>query len=504
MAFAKTLIIRADASEQIGMGHLMRGIALGQAWKDMNGEVIFITACQNESMLTRLNQEQFIIHKLTKPYPDQSDWNCTRKILAKYRDSWVVLDGYHFDEKYQLQVKENGNELLVIDDMAHLKNYCADLILNQNLGAERIHYNCGPYTKMLLGSRYLLLRREFTQNKEPRVINKIGTRVLVTLGGSDLDNFTLKVIHALQEIHLPNIEATIVVGASNPHYCSLEAAAIESRIPIRLTHDATNMKDLMVKTDIAIASAGTTSWELLFLGTPSLLMIATANQCYSADQIGRSCAGINLGWIKDISEQNLTATISSLLQDYELRNKLNRISRLLIDKWGRQRVLNFMQKERVQKVSLRPVNLSDCHLIWEWTNDTIVRSGSFCSKPIPLKEHRKWFNERLGDLNSSLYIIIVDKIIPVGLIRFDKSGQGAEIGINIAATFRGCGYSYEAITMGSSYLFQESDIPRIYAHIKPDNIASLKAFNKAGYKTGNKLIFKGCDAIEMTLNRNEV
>ena len=53
------LIIRADANSRIGTGHLMRCLALAQAWKDSDGRVIFITACESAGLLQRLCGEGF-------------------------------------------------------------------------------------------------------------------------------------------------------------------------------------------------------------------------------------------------------------------------------------------------------------------------------------------------------------------------------------------------------------------------------------------------------------
>ena len=92
-----------------------------------------------------------------------------------------MLDGYHFRPSYQLRVKDSGHPLLVIDDMAHLDHYYADVVLNQNIHAEQLDYSCEPYARMLLGSRYVLLRREFWPWREwQREIPQVAHKVLVT------------------------------------------------------------------------------------------------------------------------------------------------------------------------------------------------------------------------------------------------------------------------------------------------------------------------------------
>jgi UDP-2,4-diacetamido-2,4,6-trideoxy-beta-L-altropyranose hydrolase len=339
----KHLIIRADVSPQIGTGHLMRCLALAQAWKDDGGKVIFITACQGEGLLQRLREEEFDIHLLARPHPDAGDWDRTKDILAAYPGAWVVLDGYHFDGVYQQWVKEAGHQLLVIDDMAHLRHYYADIVLNQNLSAERLYYSTESYTQLLLGTRYVLLRREFLAWKNwKREIPEVARYVLVTLGGSDPDNLTLKVIQALQEVKAPDLEVRVVVGASNPHAGELERVAGQCPIPIRLIHDAQNISELMAWADVAISSAGSTVWELLFLGTPTLVVILAANQRQIAEVVERQGVGGNLGRAENLSIQSLAESLILIANDSNWRRKISRSAQQVADGQGTQRVMPFL------------------------------------------------------------------------------------------------------------------------------------------------------------------
>lgn len=341
------LVIRVDASTQMGTGHLIRCLALAQAWKDAGDEVTFITACQSEGLLQRLREEEFDIHLLSCPYPDPSDWVYTKDVLASHPNSWVVLDGYHFDEVYQRWVKETGHRLLVIDDMAHLKHYYVDIVLNQNLHAEQLHYSCEPYTRLLLGSRYVLLRREFLAWRDwKREIPEVARRVLVTLGGGDPENHTLKVIQALQKVDIPGLEAIVVIGASNPHAEVLEAAIGQSRIPIRLIHDARNMPELMTWADMAVSSAGTTTWELLFLGTPTLFLVLADNQSNIAEQIESQEVGKSLGQAENITVQSLVESIASLAKGFNLRVRVSENARQIVDGQGGHRVLEALRETK--------------------------------------------------------------------------------------------------------------------------------------------------------------
>lgn len=243
----KTLIIRADADEKIGTGHLMRCLCLAKAW---NGPVKLITTCTNSELLSRWDnvQVQVIVDPLSLQYFTP--------------DSLVVLDGYSFDENY---IKQITNTVLIIDDFNKLKHYPVDIILNQNFNTQ-LEYHCEPYTKLLLGPQYLLIRKEFKKLKKSPEIN----RVLVTMGGSDPENYTQKVINTLKYLGY-KLKITVVVGASNNN--------LITRYPeITYIKNAQNMFELFKNNDLVITSAGTTMYECLCTGIQNIVIPITSQQ----------------------------------------------------------------------------------------------------------------------------------------------------------------------------------------------------------------------------------
>ncbi len=210
-------IFRVDASESIGTGHLMRCIALGQAWQDNGGKVLFISHCENVALKKRLTEEGFDFIPMDKQHPDPLDLEYTLRTLHQlsiqrsWSYSWLVVDGYHFDSAYQKSIKDAGYKLLWIDDYGHAGKICADIVLNQNISADESFYtHCESYSQLLLGTNYALLRREFKQWQGwQRKIPNIARKILVTLGGGDPDNITLKVVKALKKVNISGLEATL-------------------------------------------------------------------------------------------------------------------------------------------------------------------------------------------------------------------------------------------------------------------------------------------------------
>src|SRR5579864_7125833 len=117
------LLIRADATTSMGIGHLMRCMALGQAWQQQGGTVEFLTRCENAALVGRLQAEGFSVSQLGA----DSDWDAFDAATKSAPDAALVVDGYQFDAEYQKCARSFFRPLLVIDDHADLPRYSADL-----------------------------------------------------------------------------------------------------------------------------------------------------------------------------------------------------------------------------------------------------------------------------------------------------------------------------------------------------------------------------------------
>jgi RimJ/RimL family protein N-acetyltransferase len=145
--------------------------------------------------------------------------------------------------------------------------------------------------------------------------------------------------------------------------------------------------------------------------------------------------------------------------------------------------------------------LEDCQLLWQWSNDPVVRAASFNTEPIAWEEHIEWFNSKLNNPAWYCYILYNEDSLPIGQVRFDTMGYEAEISISISSDFRGHGYGSEAIHLASMQLFRETAVKRINAYSKSENTASMIAFTKASYKERGVEIIKGHPSLQMVLDR---
>lgn len=340
----RELVIRADAGREIGTGHVMRTLALGQAWREAGGHVDFVTANATEPLISRLEEEGFFVHVLSKSHPAPEDWKGTAMALSARENPWLALDGYGFDDSYHARAREAGASVLVVDDMAHLERYAVDIVLNQNAHAVSLEYGAPPETRLLLGLDYVLLRQEFQPEARPnQQVPRIARRVLVTFGGADPLRLTERAIEALNRLTVSDLEAAVITTKEHAERAAVKAAVQDSPHRIHLESNVTDMTKWMEWADLALCSGGTTVWELAFMGVPSLV-IATSPAEHLLSQ-GLDQVGLFEAWRRggDARPGGLTRRLDHLIRDARWRKEMSSQGRRLVDGRGRDRVLGEMR-----------------------------------------------------------------------------------------------------------------------------------------------------------------
>jgi len=340
------LVVRADASSAIGSGHVMRCHALAQGWRDsVNGDVTFVSAGLADWFLRRLGDDGISVISLDADPGGAEDAEFTLATAERLGASWIVADGYAFGDAYQRAIKAGPARLLFVDDYGHCTAYPADVVLNQNLHANDDMYRPHASGRLLLGPRYVLLRREFRGTGwPPQKTAEIGTRVLVTMGGGDPEDVTAKVVNSLSDVRVDGLEAVVAVGPSNPHDAALRTKM--EALPLRATLESgvENMVPLMQWADLAICAGGSTCWELAYMGIPSVVLALAENQRPIAKALAEAGAAEYLGWHSHLGPDTISKAVGRLASCPDRRAALSRRSRELVDGSGVDRVIEALLK----------------------------------------------------------------------------------------------------------------------------------------------------------------
>ena len=341
---AGILLIRADAHVAIGTGHVMRCLALSQAWQDSGGRCIFALANVLPTLEQRLREEGMEVQHISADPGSDADAMETAHLATQAEADWIVVDGYHFGANYQSIIKSSGCRLLFLDDHGHSDHYYADVVLNQNPHArESLYVNREKPTQLLLGLRFAMLRREFESwRKLEREIPAIGRKILVTMGGSDPDDITSLVVEALKSVRLTGLEAVVVLGAGNPHADSVRSLAAQSGGAVRCLTNPSNMPELMAWADLALTSAGGTLWELLSMGCCVLCYARTPAQEQMISQLQQEGLVATLGIPEECNASRTAAAVAELANSPERRMRFSMLGRKLIDGHGATRVCEIL------------------------------------------------------------------------------------------------------------------------------------------------------------------
>lgn len=481
---APLLLIRADAGPDIGTGHVMRMIALAQQWRAAGGRVTFLSRCEFPGLRQRIQNEGFAQDVM--PQAKQQSTDLARTLDAASQAAWVALDGYHFDPGYQKALRDAGHRTLVLDDNHHWPEYHADILLNQNIGAEDRAYRLNGDALQLLGLRYALLRQEFLRNPgRARACADSASRVLISLGGAPPPEAVRTVIHGLLAIDRSDLETVIVGHLPNDARRELQSLLDKAPLRARLDGSKADMPDLMAWADVGIFAAGSTCWEAAFMGLPMLVGTTADNQEANALALAEQGLAETLGPWRQCPPQAIAGSLAALLGGAPLRRTRGHALRRRVDGLGAERTVRLMrlldERELDVEAHVRPAHSGDCVDLWRLANEPASRANSFSTEPIGLAEHRKWFAGKLAAPGVRLYVLECNGCI-LGQARYEQSAPGvAIISYALATALHGRGLGRRLVRTSALLALRELGTQTLLARVKRSNPASIRCLEASGF-----------------------
>jgi UDP-2,4-diacetamido-2,4,6-trideoxy-beta-L-altropyranose hydrolase len=257
-------------------------------------------ACAEEATAREISVEYVMAREPhTNAIPADHGYQC-RVIDHSDGQSWiesvafgdvVLFDGYQFGIADFQAARESGATVAVIDDLGH-GEFPVDVVLNQNLG-RATHYETRPDTRILIGPRYAMVRSEFRAKRRQRG-NKADT-LAISFGGSDVANLSRRTLEIALDSPFPRI--LLLVGpAADTDISGLPEEARQVDI---ITHPA-SVAAVFDRADAAVSAAGSTAWELLCMGMPTVFVEVAENQAGIGESIASIGAGLFAGQSGDL------------------------------------------------------------------------------------------------------------------------------------------------------------------------------------------------------------
>jgi len=363
------IAFRADASLEIGAGHVMRCLTLAEALRDKGATVVFVCREHPGHLCDLISQKGFTVFRLAmgsgalqnpdnirdsgKSAPQlahahwlgiEQDIDARQTLEALTAGSvwdWLIVDHYALDICWESVMRKITKNIMVIDDLADRRHDCR-IILDQNLFGDRVNrYSglVGSNTLQLFGPEYALLRKEFSLHR-PVGIRRVPDKrkVVIGFGGVDLSNAAGRVISCLIDELSRGLEVRVAAGMANPNFQNL-AETCKGFENIKLFGNVDCMARLYSGAYIAIGGGGVSALERCALGIPSLIYSVAENQVTPSVHLSRIGAAAYLGRIEDIKRDSLIKALHMLINDTDAWRKMSQKAMETVDARGISRVV---------------------------------------------------------------------------------------------------------------------------------------------------------------------
>ncbi len=340
------IAFRADASLEIGTGHVMRCLTLAEALRNRGAKVVFVCSEHPGHLCDLINEKGFRVFRLG--IEQESDARQSLNALASdFVWDWVIVDHYALDIRWESVMRKLTKNIMVIDDMADRQHDC-DILLDQNLFediSDRYSNLVGPNTVKFLGPRYALLRQEFSDHRPDRIRNVPDKRkrILVSFGGADMPNAAGRIMSALKNEIKHHIDIDVIAGMTNPNFKSLMEICKGSE-NIRLFRNVDHMALILAGTYLAVGGGGVSALERSALGVPSLIYAVAENQIRPSIQLSKMGAAIYMGKIEEMRKNLLIKNIEALIDNPESWLKMSQKAMDIVDAEGTSRIASYIMR----------------------------------------------------------------------------------------------------------------------------------------------------------------
>ncbi len=349
--------------------------------------------------------------------------------------------------------------LALIEDIPTARAQQARLAINAAPGVLPSDY---PSSVVALGPAHALLRAEFASRPPAR-----GPRLLAALGSAKFDR--AKLLAALLDA-TPHEVDWIGPGMSGRR----------DRVRVFEHVDAATLASLMAGCRAALLSASSVCFEAASTGLPFVAVETAGNQARLA--AGLAALGVPVLATSDACEARTLERALAVAADHRLK----------VDGRGAERVAARVAELSIAEPGLRLRDgcWRDSDLMLSWANDPSVRGASFEERIISAEEHAAWLSRKLMDPEARLFVA-EDEAGPAASLRLERRERAATVSLSVVADRRGRGLGLRALEAVRHWARCARFAERLLAHVRADNPASLRLFERAGYLATGPLAVNG-------------
>jgi UDP-2,4-diacetamido-2,4,6-trideoxy-beta-L-altropyranose hydrolase len=345
------ILIRVDASQAIGVGHLMRCITIAKYFKSKNISVLFIT--KSSYIKKWILEEEFELVSIPFNATIEDELKIIDSIVRGKQVKAMLLDINNFTsfdnlnsyDFYLQQLKKLSLFLISFED-PHNCMHSADIVIIPYLDSEKLEIRKKKNTKYLLGIKYYVLRSEFLA-VSPIIIKRKVKKILITMGGCDPNNITIKVLRSLNDSGL-KLHLTIVISELfKETQTDLEKVLHNYKGSYSILKNIKNMAQIMSDSDIAIINSGLTKYETVSLGLPSIVISNNEYHSVLMNDFNKYKVLINLKEVNMLGNNQINEAVILLANNFQQRKQMSVLGKSLLDGNGVKRMFSEIPTEAI-------------------------------------------------------------------------------------------------------------------------------------------------------------
>lgn len=520
------VLLICDGGGPIGVGHVIRSLALAEAAVAAGHEVKVAGQFEGSFVQDQLASAPVEVTRLPASMAEggvtpASARGALTELVQRYEPDLLHVDSYAPVDR------PAGSFVLSNMEDGPFGRRPADVVVDPTFGAEIAARPDDGSIWLLRGSRFTPIRqRVLDARRSAEVVGTMGDSsssvarsVLVVMGGTDPVGLAPAAVGLLARTGLPLDVTVIAVGEDAEQ---VHAAAVGSRLSVNVLAPVDDLATVMARQDLVISAAGSSVWELCCIGVPMALIWAVTNQRSGYDRVVAAGAAMGLGGpdlgvglgADDLGRgEECVTRLRTALTDSRVRADLALAGRRIVDGLGSWRVVRTWEMAARQRrtgarsaqlpdvanpgLVARRATLEDARLLWEWRNDPATRAASRHREPVSWPDHLAWLEASLTRSDRKLFM--VDDEIglgPVGTVRWDRApGFGDEpeweVSIAVAPERRGQSLARPLLFVAEVMLTEVAhyetppaavtDVTAYLAVVHVDNLASVRLFEGAGY-----------------------
>jgi len=327
------VLIRVDAYPKIALGHLNRCINLGESLLEFGHDIIFI--CYEDSVTKAvLTKTGFDFQLIPFKINDASNQDKELVFLSDISDSvdLFLVDSYNVDSGYFKRLNKFFSSMVYLDDLG--LDFDVDMVINPSCIVKENDYIAKD---VLCGMEYVILGNEYRAGRIES-LNTENHSILVTMGGIDHYDLSSRVIPILEEISL-SIQVNMIIGPYYENIESIKTAVKNSSLEVNIFENASNLRALILKSNLALTSGGFTTYELAAMSTPSIGIALWYNQKNNVTCLSSQGALIPLYYTDSLEfVQQLKKVLVDLINNSNLRKRISTKARIAVDGYGANRI----------------------------------------------------------------------------------------------------------------------------------------------------------------------